>query len=358
MGFGASARLTQRKVLRGTPTSMLLLVLIIGVASGTAMAAAAGGRRAATSFDRLLVWSRASDVNAAHVDSFGWQETPDPNAPELLTKLAVLPEVAESAVWNELRGRAVLRDGTELVFPGDQLHVVAPAGAMRGVELDRPKVLRGRLPRDDAIAEVAIPLATTAQPLHLDVADSVELVLQDASGQVLHDGSVRVSGVVVTPDGLPSMSGRVLVPTFLASPALAEANPASVQPGWQSLSIRLRNDVDVDDLRTALDAADLNDLHLYGFEEGYRSGVRHLVRLEAYALWLASAIVIVLGIVLATQLQLRAAQGAGPGLVTLRALGMQPRDMARAGAWGGAMVGLGSAALGVALASPPRHSSQ
>src|SRR5262245_15799327 len=131
MGLGAaSTRLTQRKVLRGAPVSMLLLVVVIGVASGTAMAAAAGGRRAATAFDRLLMSSRAADVVAVHVSTLGWRETPDPKAPELLTKLAALPEVAESAVWNQLTGRATLRDGTELVFPGNQLTVMVPAGGM------------------------------------------------------------------------------------------------------------------------------------------------------------------------------------------------------------------------------------
>ena len=314
--------LTWRRVLRSGPTTRLVLVLVLGAWAGAGMAAVAGGRRAVMSFDRLVAWSHASDVSAADVSNFGLREAPTGSAPDLLAQVSALPEIAADAMRTEFRGRATLADGTELEFPSDSLHLVTPEQSAATGELDRSKVVRERLPATDAVDEVAVPLYT-AERLDLDVGDSLAIDLTDADGREVAAETVEVTGVTVGALSLPSMSGRVLVSELYASPALAAAYPAGIEPSWQVMSARLLRRCRHRGAPRRFHAAGLgDDIVLFGFESGYRSGVRHIVRLEAQALWVAAGVIVIVGLVVAMQLMLRTGRTADADLATVRALGM------------------------------------
>src|SRR5436190_11509849 len=57
--------LVERRVMRRRAAGAWLLVLVIALSAGAVMALVAGGRRAATSYDRLIEWSDPWDAQLA-----------------------------------------------------------------------------------------------------------------------------------------------------------------------------------------------------------------------------------------------------------------------------------------------------
>src|SRR5687767_9681246 len=72
--------------LRSRWRGAIVLALLLGVAGGVIMTAAAGARRTASAYDRLLERSKAFDVE---VQITGEAE------PQVLDRVAALPQVAE-----------------------------------------------------------------------------------------------------------------------------------------------------------------------------------------------------------------------------------------------------------------------
>ena len=151
------------------------------------------------------------------------------------SQVSALPEIAADAMRTEFRGRATLADGTELEFPSDSLHLVTPEQSAATGELDRSKVVRGRLPPPTPSTRSRSALhRATARPRRGGL---VTIDLTDADGREVAAQTVEVTGVTVGALSLPSMSaGRVLVSELYASPALAAAYPAGIEPSWQVMS--------------------------------------------------------------------------------------------------------------------------
>ena len=138
--------------LRARWASWAVLVLLVAVAGGAVLTAAAGARRTASAYPRFLHASHASDLLVAPAGTgVGGYDA----------ALARLPGVAEIA--------PVVGLNVQPVGPGGQVNLSAVTQApldRRGSQLDIPKVLAGRLPRPDRPGEIALTPAAAAR-LHV-----------------------------------------------------------------------------------------------------------------------------------------------------------------------------------------------
>jgi FtsX-like permease family len=203
--------------LRARWAAWAVLVLLIGVAGGAVLTAAAGARRTASAYPRYLRTSHASDllVSPAGTGLNGYYAA-----------LASQPGVAAVAPGVGLNvqpagnaGRLDLAAATE-----------APAGPGLGRVMDVPKLLAGRLPEPGHSGEIAVDQIAAAS-LHLRVGSTLAMVaLPNAGlpGSGTGPGSnvprrrltERVVGVIVTRASVDPVTEIDKVPFILASRAL------------------------------------------------------------------------------------------------------------------------------------------
>src|SRR5205823_7371936 len=125
-----------RAEVRGRWTSSVIIVMLIGLAGGVALTAAAGARRTDTAYPRFLKATNSEDFLVSAAQS----------GTSLYADVAKLPEVADAGVV----------DGIPLVFsPGPHkfdpsVQVVASLGRA-GYTVERLHMLEGRPPSPDRI---------------------------------------------------------------------------------------------------------------------------------------------------------------------------------------------------------------
>lgn len=154
-GVTAGARLIARATLRRQWVAITAVTLLIGIAGTAVLATAAGARRTATVMDRFGEYSNNADIEVF----FG--EVTD----EQTQAFADDPAIAEVA---PLRQFAITFNGNAEILPA--------AGALDerfGTVVDRPRVIRGRIPDPTKSNEVAIG-ETLASRLDLDVGGVLE----------------------------------------------------------------------------------------------------------------------------------------------------------------------------------------
>ena len=128
------------------------LALLIGVVGSVLLTVAAGARTTATAYDRFV---NRQAIPTVEFDSL------EPGAVEALRSL---PAVEAAGAYAPMFA-APKREG---VLAGQDFIVFAAADRQYGRTVDRPIVLRGRLPRADAVDEVAVNAAMTGcLPEHL-----------------------------------------------------------------------------------------------------------------------------------------------------------------------------------------------
>lgn len=169
----------------------VVLALVIGASFGVALTALAGARRNDTAYARLLRYGNASDVLVN--PNFGVGSELD------VAKIAKLPHVDDvGIVW----GLYVAEDR----HGKPRLDDIAPinnivSDGRETVTLDRPKVIEGRMPRDDVSTEVAVS-PELARSRHLHVGSVwvshvfTDLQLRNGSPTKLPTGRVVRSRVV------------------------------------------------------------------------------------------------------------------------------------------------------------------
>ena len=174
-GSGAAVWYVARRVLGRSRWGTVVLVAVIAVACGVTMAAVAGGRRAATSYDRFREWSDGADmsilVGGDSVDSAG--------ADDLLTRIAAFPEIESSTRLGSFEDVRVVLDGEPLPY----LTMFPYTADLDAPALGRVKVVDGRLPRRDAVGDAVISFAT-ARYYDVDVGDSLDIVLPSGTTTV------------------------------------------------------------------------------------------------------------------------------------------------------------------------------
>jgi hypothetical protein len=327
--------------------SLLVLVLLVALATGTVLAAVAGARRGQTAFDRL--WARTLPATATVL----------PNQPGFdWAKVRALPEVSALSMFPPSFGFAV---------QGDQ---GASAGLQADDELtrtiERPVVLAGRLFHPGRLGEVLVtPKFETASGL--GVGGRLTLLLASPTQvNAGYDGSggpprgpkvaVRIVGVIrslwgsVTTDG-PGQAGGVL-----ASPALFAHYRTDIMgtngQAYLNALVRLKAGA------AAIPAfrADLaritgrSDIDVWDNASFFGDPIRRVTEYEAVSLLAFALAALLAAIVLVGQSVTRYTSASVADLQILQAVGMTRRQAVASAAAAPFLAGAAGTTAGVAAA--------
>lgn len=274
----------------------IVLALLLGVAGGVIMTAAAGARRSASAFDRLLESSKAFDVEVQITGEAG---------PEVLDQVAALPQVAD-------HGRLVFIPSTEATSGADRrpfswdVSSVALVDPNIGRTLEIPRMSAGRFPRFDEPHE-AMANETFARKRRLDVGDAISLQLptfpqlldlfagrpSTPTGPVV---TVRIAGIGRIPHDVSISEPTGLL---ILTPAFFETYSERAAHLW-AMGVRLRNgEADVPDFlregrRIAAEAGgDTAGEEVLSFRPNAQSaaGVERALGVQSSALWIFAGVV-------------------------------------------------------------------
>lgn len=344
---GGAIASVERHVLRGRGIASWILVVVVGLSAGATMALVAGGRRAATSYDRLIEWADADDAGMG-----GWEgadceeEFCSKQVDDFLKIAESMPQVESSERQVQVSQEIVGPDGQHYIGVGFEAFVIGlnKTGNTAGVN-KRFKVLDGRVFSPSAANEALVSF-DVAERFDLQVGDTLGIVV-DSDTQLTDD--VQITGIVAYPGSFPSFSGPADAVVFL-TPAFADEHPELIDWTDSGLSLRFRGGPsDLDDFRAAVYDAGIP----VGFVTSDReqaAGPRQLVRFDAGVLWFLAAVVGIGSLVVITQILRRAAIAATPEVSTLRTLGMRRVDLAAAAIRSGLRTGSAGALVAAAIA--------
>jgi ABC-type antimicrobial peptide transport system permease subunit len=223
------AWLALRAQLRQRWRAMAGLALLLGLAGGVVLTAAAGAERTATAYPRLLTWANAAQVNTV-------TGVPDP---AYLAALARLPQVA--AVTPEYQY------ALELPVPHGApatLQVWSSPDGSYGRTVDRVKITAGRMFSGGAAGEAVIDprLASLA---HLRPGDTLRLLGIPATEGVTDLShafpvSVRITGIGVFDDQVVPVTAANGEPMMLLSPAFTRTKSAASSIYLAQAGVQLR----------------------------------------------------------------------------------------------------------------------
>lgn len=310
------------------------------------MALVAGGRRAATSYDRLIEWADVDDADLygfevpCHGACGTW------HANEYFSVTEALPQVGSSE-----RSIGV---GAGVVLPSGQAHIVPTfTPVVIGLNLINRdpftgmniKVLDGELFSLTAPNEALITF---------DVAERFDLVVGDHLGIIVSyeemtTADVEITGIIAFPGVFPSFSGPV-DPVVILPPAFLERHPELIDWTNASLSVKLRDGVSIEEFRTAVFDADIPDPEAISSTREQADGPRQLMRFDAGVLWLLAIVVGLGSVVVIAQMSRRAATTVTPELNALRALGMRRADLLAAAVQNGLRTGIAGLMVGAVVA--------
>ncbi|HVE19682.1 MAG TPA: FtsX-like permease family protein, partial [Ilumatobacteraceae bacterium] len=320
--------------------SWLTAALLIGLAGGAVLAAAAGAQRTNSAYARFLSSSRGADVEIAvsapgGVQNLGGASNFYDAVAGLAGVEAVAPTAGASAVVSTRGDAAVLlRAGVD-----DRL----------GRVMERPKITEGRMFEPSRVDEAVADHTLAAQldlhegsTLHLSVAAAGSDTVATKAFEVI----VRVVGVAVTRDNVVPISSLAREGSLLITPALlAELTPDMYV--YDAAFVRLRDGVSVETFRTAAQALVRSypetGGQLFVVDEHLQAGkVERAIRPEAVALALFALLVAVTSILIIGQILIRQIYVATSDYPTYRALGMtRARLVSVAMAEAGAAIAVG-----------------
>jgi ABC-type lipoprotein release transport system permease subunit len=342
------AWLRLRAEVRRHGSSWLVIAVLAGLIWGGALVALTGARRTETAYDRFLGATSRFDMLVTN------GSTPDTiNKQFELDEVARLPQVTDSALIDYYLPSGRTRDGDPL--SNSSITPFAPTDGRFGRDLNRAKVLHGRMPtgaRELALSFVA------ADQLGLHVGDTMPLSLAGMSSitggaEPPEPSPYRVVGVVAIQGAFPPLSAAgSLPPMVLLSHAYARAHPDAAQ----GLTVRLRHGrADVPAFSRELQRMAKGTQVIVLSEEEQTTTVQRGLDVQATVLRLLAAVLAVIALVITTQaLSRRAFAEAGDDAV-LRALGLtggQRRSLSLART---ALVAVGTplAAVAIAIALSP-----
>lgn len=328
--------------------------MLIGLFSGGVLAAATGARRTATAYPRFLDVSRAEHLLLSPAET---------GLGAYYDNLGAHPDVETSAV---LGGAALFPLGPD-GEPEFTTNVFMPIDGRFLTEVDRPRMIAGRVPRATEAREVLVnPVA--AERYDVGPGSRLEMVaLSFPSGQtdegepVPSPFEVTVTGVgVIAPDIVPTTK-LDSSPTFVTSPAFYKRFvPSKVTLAYDGIAIRLEPGRNLALFRQTAQAlatsfGGVGDEIFVGEQSDRTRKVERAIQPQAFALGAFAAFAglagfLVLGQALARQLTLDATE-----VPILRTLGMTRAQLAVLNVLRGAVVA-GAAALvavGTAIALSP-----
>ena len=330
-----------RAELRARIQPMLALILLVGLGSAAVMTLAAGARRTDTAYPRFARAYKAADMLV--YPSF----EPGVFAQLDFNKVAHLPEVAASAIEHFL-------------FADQQAGVTfSYSESPYGSDIDRSKLLEGRLPHADNPEEVLVsPWVAKSQHLHVGSSFTTEFHLLTDQVKPFR---FRVVGIEAAPGEFPpqitgngpSTAGTVVHLTKAGYSTLVDAKVFGLD--W--LLIRLKggaaavkgfndtlNDMAINP-KTGQHLPQLND-NLN--EQG--ANVQRSIHLQAVALWLVAGVAALIIILVLSQLIARQATLDSSESPTLQALGMTRSQIWLTGMLRALVIGIVGAGIGVGVA--------
>jgi hypothetical protein len=349
--------------------AILAIALVTMLLLGGALAAFAGARRSSTALDRFIAFNHPSDVEV-----IAQSEDAD------MTQVDALPQVETSTTGSFLL--FVPTDDAGNAVP-DEVGAIAPILSFpvrgNGEDLERPRVLRGRL------ADPSAPLETTineelASKRHLDVGSTLRVVALSPEQARHTDGpnhdpvpegpalAFTVVGVTRTPADLnPGAETQDVIyegsPEMRLGKAFWDAYGDKVGTSGSPdvfRSVRLRNGAaDLPAFADAVRALPHGDSMLLqsGTSDVSQGSdlARDAIGLETTSLVLLGAVLAVAGALLVGLGLSRVTEASATDFEALCAMGLRPRQLlvvacARAGA--GIVVGTLGALLVALLASP------
>jgi len=330
-----------RSEMRARWRSWLGLALLIGLAGGAAVAAAAGARRTETAYPRFVQAQKGYDLVTG-----GFPENID--AERALAQMAAMPEVLEWARLDVAAYAAILPSGRRVSIP--ELAAVTDLSGRVGYQLNRFKVVSGRM-ADLRAPEEAMMDFRAADQQSLRVGSKVQFIVGDPSAEHPRLAAVRIVGIVASPGQFPAVGASSAFGGVYVTPAFVRSIGITPSPVDASLLIRLRRGAaDRDAFLRHLAAAGLATVDIPMVEQVQTAGVQRSIRFESQALWALCALVVlaalaVLGQALARQTYLESAD-----LPTLRALGMSGVQLSALGMLRALIIGVGGASLTVPTA--------
>jgi ABC-type lipoprotein release transport system permease subunit len=331
--MGAVA-LRARAELRSSLRSWSGLALLVGLVAGLVIAAAAGARRTDTVYERFLAHQRAADV---FVDNY-----PDPGV-GTVNPAAVerLPQVATSA-------RAAF------LFVAET-GALAPADDRLGRDVNRLKVVDGRLPARDRVEEIAVGFAR-ADEKGWRRGTTIPLIEPQYAAEAARAGvrniGLRVVGIVAGPGDFPPLD--VGSPSIHLTPAFYRAyrdTSLLTHGAGRAVIARLRRGAaDVDAFRAGVNRLARGKPSAVTEQAHNAENVERSLGLQAAALWALAALVAATGVVIVGQALARQTFLDAYENDTLHALGMTRRQLWTVGELRAVAIGAAGAAIGVATA--------
>lgn len=346
VGFWVRSDLRRRRV------QLLASVLLIGIAGGAVLTATAGARRTASAITRSARASNASDLTVGP-DISG-------SAPEAWARVDALPEVASIATMKGMISAPLDRSGQlDSRWFGPQ---IVSLDRKLLYEIDRPRLLSGRLPDPSVKSEIAVNdtlarLVGVTAGSHVDLRVFTEAELgQHNTHPPGRPFPVNVTGVFLPRgDAIRDRSDPGLAPTVFFGPAAAKT------------LTKYLGSFDAKNVKLKRGAADLRSFerHVrelmpgtpFVFQErpttdarARRSERPYVIALALFAILAAVAAAAVIG-----QLIGRQQRPGSTDRTALHAIGFDRTNFATVGLIEGALVGSAGAflaVLGAMLASP------
>jgi FtsX-like permease family len=343
----ATVWLAPRADVRRKWRALLSLALLLGLAGGVVLTAAAGAQRTDTAYPRLLTWA-----NASHVEV-----TPGEPDPAYFAALARLPQVAAVAPVNQYTVALPVPHGT----PDTQVQALSSPNGTYGASVDRVKIVAGRM-FSAAAADEAVIDPQLASMEHLKPGDILRVLGipgNTSAGPNLKGAlplNFLVTAIAVFDDQVVPVTATNSLPLVLFSPGFTRTNAATKTFYLGEGGVRLRPGADPAAFIATAKAVEKKypqaegDFTVFTNLSDEITATERGIRPEAVALAVFAALaglitLAVLGQLLARQLALDSAE-----FPILRAVGMTRRSLFALSAARLALVTVLGAILAVAIA--------
>ena len=324
----------------------VLVVILVAVAGGAVLAAAAGARRTDSAYPRFLFVSKASDVlvSPSNTGLDGYYRA----LGRLPGVAALAPVMGFNALPLGPGGKPVFAAPVDVSLDGRFGHLI-----------EIPKMLSGRLPLPDHPGEVAID-QIAAQDLHLKVGSRLELGAVVSGPGPVRLLAERVVGIMVTRGSVVPVTTLDKLAFILGSAALGRELGPSYR-AFDGAYVKLRPGATVGGFSRQAQAlararASGNVGSVYIADEAAQAAtIERSIHPQAVALWLFALALAVTALLIIGQAAARVLAAGSSGNAVLSALGMTRRQLLAAGLIevGAAAVAGALLAAAVALAASP-----
>lgn len=287
-----------------------LLALLVAIVTGAAMASAAGARRTASVYDRLLLTANAEDVLVNPDDGYA-----DFDAIE------ALPQVRDACRASGAMAALIGPDGAP-DFATPHLPFVSDGRCL--MELSAPARVTGRLPDVDEPHETFLS-RQLAEDLEIGVGDVLPIYVFEDEEAPPETVELRVTGIgVYGQDALLDPENEATFPVLLLTPAFAEAHPFDLADTFTGSLVQLEGgEQALAPFNAAAAEVAGEQLHL---EDRWANERKAALALEPYelAMWLFALAVTVAGGGMVLGALHRSLAGLGTDQRTLSSLGIPP----------------------------------